>query len=70
MKTETLLRILAGLLCAGNAGAESPLEFREYTQTVHLEFLSLREAQQAQLLANSLPRNYKLAPEPEHDSSG
>lgn len=69
MKTETLLRILAGLLCAGNAGAESPLEFREYTQTVHLEFLSLREAQQAQLLANPLPRNYKLAVSARWDDS-
>lgn len=44
MKTETFLRILAGLLCAGNTGAENPLEFREYTQTVRLEFLSPREA--------------------------
>ena len=58
MKTETLLRILAGLLCAGNAGAESPLEF-----------LFLREAQQAQLLANPLPRNYKFAVSARWDDS-
>ena len=69
MKTETFLRILAGLLCAGNTGAENPLEFREYTQTVRLEFLSPREAQQAQLLANPLPRNYKLAVSARWDDS-
>lgn len=69
MKTETFLRILAGLLCAGNAGAENPLEFREYTQTVRLEFLSPREARQAQLLANPLPRNYKLAVSARWDDS-
>ena len=69
MKTETFLRILAGLLCAGNTGAENPLEFREYTQTVRLEFLSPREAQQAQLLANPLPKNYKLAVSARWDDS-
>lgn len=69
MKSEICLMILAGLLCAGNAGAENLLEFREYTQTVRLEFQSPEDAQKAELLVNPLPRNYKLAVSARWDDS-